>query len=350
VINKPIAKRHNISDTDAVDLWLEARATRSPGTFDQYRRASGRLLRWCHENSTTLNALKVSDAMRFLSFLERPTSGWIKDRTSVRTENDLAHLGMYAGLSKKSVKLTRTIIIQMFSYLLEAGYVRANVFKLTPVDGGATSNDVTRWINVKSMDWLLQWLNSCPDNNNEMQRARFIIQFLYHTGIRRSEMVALKFRDVVIKDDHAFVRVLGKRQKIRMVTLNSCAISAFNAYKTCMAKIHGKNSPLLFSLENNDAPITGRHLAKIVQDTLAAAAADCQDQEIKMQLVVATPHWFRHTMATHRLMAGASIETTQDELGHANINTTRIYAKTTSVMRAADAQKHADLLPPVAQT
>jgi site-specific recombinase XerD len=52
-----------------------------------------------------------------------------------------------------------------------------------------------------------------------------------------------------------------------------------------------------------------------------------------------TTHWLRHTNATHRLLAGASLETTQDELGHADPHTTRIYAKTSDTKRREDAEK-----------
>lgn len=56
-----------------------------------------------------------------------------------------------------------------------------------------------------------------------------------------------------------------------------------------------------------------------------------------------TTHWMRHTNATHRLMAGASLETTQDELGHADPRTTRIYAKASDTRRKEDAEKLAKL-------
>ena len=57
-----------------------------------------------------------------------------------------------------------------------------------------------------------------------------------------------------------------------------------------------------------------------------------------------TTHWMRHTNATHRLMAGASLETTQDELGHADPRTTRLYAKVSDTRQKEDAEKLAQLV------
>ena len=57
-----------------------------------------------------------------------------------------------------------------------------------------------------------------------------------------------------------------------------------------------------------------------------------------------TTHWMRHTNATHRLLAGASLETTQDELGHVSPTTTRIYTHTMDSQRDEDAEKLAQLL------
>jgi site-specific recombinase XerD len=67
-----------------------------------------------------------------------------------------------------------------------------------------------------------------------------------------------------------------------------------------------------------------------------------------VQFAQLSTHWLRHTNATHRLLAGASLETTQDELGHADPKTTRLYVKTLDQQRRADVDKFVKLQQPYA--
>lgn len=85
--------------------------------------------------------------------------------------------------------------------------------------------------------------------------------------------------------------------------------------------------------------ISERMLRKIVDSTCKSAARECEDPHISHELMRASPHWFRHTSATHRQEAGARLETTQQELGHANPSTTLRYAKIASRARREDAEK-----------
>ena len=102
--------------------------------------------------------------------------------------------------------------------------------------------------------------------------------------------------------------------------------------------------PLIPHVRNTKGPrvaISDRMLRKIVSTLCKAAAKACEDPHIAAELERTSPHWFRHTSATHRQEAGARLETTQEELGHVNPKTTLRYAKIAARARREDAERFA---------
>jgi len=144
-------------------------------------------------------------------------------------------------------------------------------------------------------------------------RNRAIIELLYGSGLRISELINLKLSD--IEFEAGFIRVLGKGNKQRLVPMGTYAKEAIEKYLD--------QKPPSKSLSVNNLLFTNRlgskysrvGMWKIIKNTVKKAGIDKN----------ITPHTFRHSFATHLLEGGADLRIVQEMLGHADISTTQIY-------------------------
>ncbi|MCW4466952.1 site-specific tyrosine recombinase XerD [Glutamicibacter sp. MNS18] len=155
-------------------------------------------------------------------------------------------------------------------------------------------------------------------------RDRAMLEFLYSTGARISEVVALDVDDVHFAtetDSDPVVRLFGKGSKERVVPLGSYARTALNEYlvraRPGMAS-KGKGSPALFLNQRG-----GRISRQSVWLILSKAA---EQAELGVEV---SPHTLRHSFATHLLEGGADVRVVQELLGHSSVTTTQIYTKVT---------------------
>lgn len=140
----------------------------------------------------------------------------------------------------------------------------------------------------------------------ETNKSKLIIQFLYSTGLRVSELVNLKVQDLNLTEKTGIVKQ-GKGKKDRMFTLSEKSISDIQSYLN-----EHPNCTYLFS---QTEPLTTRNIQKIIKKTAKKA-------QIQKKV---TPHTLRHSYATHLLESGTDIRIIQMLLGHENLNTTQIY-------------------------
>ena len=341
------------TDAEAAALWLRAKGVRSVNTFDSYRREASRLLLWLGEQRLSLAELKVEHVHHYYGHLANPPKHWIRPRKPHRSDTLLPTQALAGPLSNKSIAYTRTVLGQMCVYLQDAGYLQRNPFRLSvnlPVVAGTMP---TRLLDLESWRWLWNWILTLPcdkpSDAAHAARVRWLFALLYHTGIRREEAAHGRMGDFTRKDRAWSLRVLGKGNKEKYVTVNSVLLREMVRYRQSLKladyPVPGEDSPLVASVNvgRRNRPLTPRAIGLLVGTIGRRAAAECEDEHYRVQIAQMTTHWLRHTNATHRLLAGASIETTQDELGHADPRTTRIYAKTSDMRRKEDAEKLAKL-------
>lgn len=144
---------------------------------------------------------------------------------------------------------------------------------------------------------------------------------LYSSGLRVSEAVGLTLRDVDL--ENGWVRVVGKGNKERYVPVGSRAVAALRAYlqmrpdeEVWSRGTLCKECSALF-LNSRGQPLSDRSVRRILKLLLTNAGLEKD----------ATPHWFRHSFATHLLHAGADLRSIQELLGHASLSTTQRYTK-----------------------
>jgi len=145
-------------------------------------------------------------------------------------------------------------------------------------------------------------------------RLHALVETLYATGLRVSELVTLPRRS--IGPDTTMIMVKGKGGRERMVPLGGKARKALLAYLAARDAGKDKGSPYLFPSRGKEGHLTRRRVGQMMKDLAVAAGV--------MPSAV-SPHKLRHAFATHLLAHGADLRAVQQMLGHADISTTQIY-------------------------
>lgn len=153
----------------------------------------------------------------------------------------------------------------------------------------------------------------------EAKRDRAMLELLYASGMRVSELVALNLDDVDTED--GYVRCFGKGHKERLVPIYRQAALAVKEYmnETRPHLVHGAEEEALF-VNLRGERLTRQGLWQILKGYVKSAGLDAG----------VTPHTLRHSFATHMLSGGADLRSVQELLGHANISTTQVYTHLTS--------------------
>lgn len=335
------------NDYEAVQAWLSLHE--SAATQRAYRKEAERLILWAIvERGRALSSLTTEDAIAYRSFLRRPAphGRWVgpaQPRSSPEWRP-------FAGaLSARSVAYALSVLGAMYRWLIEQRYLLANPFAGIKIRGAARSTplDATRvfsdgeWAIVRTIADGLEW--SYGWDTPAAQRLRFVLDFAYATGLRASELVGATLGSIE-RDAHddQWLHVVGKGSKAGKVALPPMAGAALDHYlmqrglPTTRAR-WSRETPLVGGLDEDSlAGITAGRLWGVMRRFFETAAKviETDSPATAEKLRRATPHWMRHTHASHALARGAQLTTVRDNLRHASISTTSIYLHSDEVTRA----------------
>jgi site-specific recombinase XerD len=335
------------NDYKAVQAWLSLHE--SAATQRAYRKEAERLILWAIiERGRALSSLTTEDAIAYRGFLRRPTPrerwvGPVRPRTSPEWRP------FSGGLSARSSAYALAVLGAMYRWLIEQRYLLANPFAGVKVRGTGraaaldTSHAFTEgeWLLVRTiangLEWSYGWAAPAA------QRLRFVLDFAYGTGLRVSELVGACLGNIETDArGDPWVRLVGKGHKAGKVALPPLARTALDRYlverllPVTPSRWH-PDTPLVGSLEQDSAVgISDVPLWEITRRFFAKAAEVIESDNVVLaeKLRRASPHWMRHTHATHALARGAELTTVRDNLRHSSIATTSIYLHSDEVKRA----------------
>ncbi|MBE9460549.1 site-specific tyrosine recombinase XerD [Dyadobacter subterraneus] len=168
---------------------------------------------------------------------------------------------------------------------------------------------------VLSYDEIEQMLNAIDHSTPEGTRNRAIIEVLYSSGLRVSELIGLQLTFCYF--DIGFIRILGKGDKVRLVPIGKEAIKYVELYLEHVRKEIEvkKDSEDIVFLNRRGGQLSRVMIFLIIKDVAEKAGISKN----------VSPHTFRHSFATHLIEGGASLRAVQEMLGHESITTTEIY-------------------------
>lgn len=248
------------------------------------------------------------DLILFKKFLDL---NQIKD-TPLNCKSETIKNYLYKNLSdKKSRSQARSIsaLKSFFNYLVFEGLI-----KDSPISNIEAPKLERKLPEVLTEDEINQLIKSVNLNHVFGQRNKTIIEVLYGTGIRVSELVNLKLSNIFFRE--SILKVNGKGDKERFVPLGKIASTEIKTYLNIRdrMKIDSKNTDILF-INRYGRKLTRSMIFKIIKDA---------SKSIGLEKKI-SPHTLRHSFATHLLKNGADLRTIQLILGHESITTTEIY-------------------------
>jgi len=268
----------------------------------------------------TIDAYK-NDLSQFVAFLSNKAAKEDKHQLSWENIDRSLVLDYMVSLKERSyapATMARKVaaIKSFFNFLVTEGTLKKNPTE--GITGPKVGKALPKAISVEEVEKLLEQ----PDklSSPEAKRDKAMLELLYATGMRVTEMVSLNTRDVNLRA--GFVRCFGKGSKERIIPIHSKAIKAVKTYvDEARPKLLGATGEMALFLNRRGQRLTRQGFWLILKGYAEKAKIEAD----------ITPHVLRHSIATHLLHSGKmNLRELQELLGHANISTTQIYTHLTT--------------------
>jgi integrase/recombinase XerC len=280
-----------------------------------------------------------ADLEQFCQYLNggsQPSEGWtgsdqhtggVATQTETKIEQLLLALttdsvrAYMAGLNEKQYSKSTTArklatLRSFYKFLVKRGYLSSN-----PVMAVRTPKQDKRLPKFLEYDQVKKLLDAPPVNNWLGARDCAIMETLYSTGVRVSELVALNIEDVDFLGEALHVR--GKGKKERLTPIGSSALQAIQHYmefRNRRAQGNGNFDSKVLFVNKHGKRLSTRSVRRKMDKYLKIAGLDPS----------ISPHTLRHSFATHMLNNGADLRSVQELLGHQSLSTTQIYTHLTT--------------------
>lgn len=253
-------------------------------------------------SDNTINSYK-KDIIEYLNFLKPEYLNYLDIKYS-----DLRYLLEYYDKNKNTNRTIRRKISSLkgfYKYLVRNSLLKDNPFIYVSLP----KND-KKLPNYLNYNELMEIFNAIETNTFLGLRNRLIMELLYATGIRVSELVNIKINDIDLSNKQ--IVILGKGKKERIVYFNDVCLSYLKKYINLLKE--NKKCDYLI-VNKNYFNITTRGISLIIDKIIAKTSI----------IKNISPHVLRHTFATHLINNGCDLLTVQELLGHSSISTTGIY-------------------------
>ena len=252
-----------------------------------------------------------NDILQFLVFLEKNKKK-INEITSIDIEKFISKFTTQ-GLEKSTISRKMSALSHFFIFLLEE-----NIIKSNPIHELDLPKQIKKLPKILSVDQVEKLINSSrEDQSVNGIRLNTMIEILYATGIRVSELVEMKLSATYAEKN--FLLVQGKGNKERLVPISENTEDKIKDFLKIRNKFLNNDSEskwLFPSKQSSKGHITRQRFNQLLQ-TLC--------ERVNLNNIKISPHKLRHAFATHLLANGVDLRSLQQMLGHADISTTQIY-------------------------
>ena len=267
-------------------------------------------------SNNTINSYD-SDLKRVSSYFKN------KDLLKLNVNDLVKYISTLKELAPASVSHMISTLKTFYSYFIKIDKINVN-----PTDALKSPKlglHLPEYLSEDEIDLLLDIEVTDPFT----ARNKAILELMYATGLRISEVISLEFKNIDFEE--CIVRVMGKGSKERIVPINDYALKALSTYiddyRPLMIK---KDINNYIFLNNHGKQMTRQGVFKMIKQ-------ECLKKGIKKDI---SPHTIRHTFATHLLLNGADLRIIQELLGHSDISTTQIYTHLTNEELYNDYKKY----------
>ena len=260
-----------------------------------------------------------SDLDKFLIYLKKQKINSFKNTTKKDIINYLEYLNNNNSVASVARKLTT--IKNFYTYLTKIEYIKINITE--GIERPKLSKKLPQVLTIEEVDKLLDIpLNSAFDYRNKA-----MLELMYGTGLRISELLDLKLGDIDF--ENCIVRCLGKGNKERIVPIGEYVIFYLNAYLEHRPILLKKRKNEYLFLNSRGDKLSRFSFFKILKSIL-------KSKNINKNI---SPHSLRHSFATHILEGGGDLRSIQELLGHSDISTTKIYTHISNKQLKEDYEK-----------
>lgn len=248
-----------------------------------------------------------NDLTKFINYFDK------KDVLKLNVQHIEKYVKTLEELAPSTVSHNISSIKSFYNYYLKIGKIDIN--PSDAINQPKLGRHLPTYLTIDEMERLLMIHISTPFD----ARNKAILELMYATGLRISEVVNLEFKNIDFED--CIVRVMGKGSKERIVPINSIALQHLDNYLK-----HFRH--LLIKEDVNNYLFLNNHGKKMTrQGVFKMLKSEVEKKNIKKEV---SPHTLRHTFATHLLENGADLRIIQELLGHSDISTTQIYTHLTN--------------------
>tara|TARA_B100000683_G_scaffold84376_1_gene83260 strand:- start:556 stop:1431 length:876 start_codon:yes stop_codon:yes gene_type:complete len=248
-----------------------------------------------------------TDLNQFLSFYKEYSTSQKIEKVDKRTIRSWIVKLSLSNLSAKSINRKIASLKSFFKFLVKRDLIKKN--PSSHVTSLKTDQRIPTFIKEKDINFLFKNIDVKEDCTG--QRDLLILELLYGTGIRISELINIKISDINFAKKE--IKVIGKRSKERIIPLHNNAIYQTKKYLQLAEKEGYENQYLLFTKKGEK--IYPMLINRIVKKHLSTL--------IKSKKY--NPHLLRHTFATHILNKGGDLNSIKDLLGHSSLAATQVY-------------------------
>ena len=248
-----------------------------------------------------------SDLQKYVAFLEHKK---VKSYAQVTRNHITQFLFHEKERKQEASSIARALVAVklLHRFLVKEGELKEDITSV--LESPKLWKHLPTFLTIKEMELIL----GAPNTRNPTGvRDRAILELLYATGIRVSELVGLKTQDVNLES--GFLKCFGKGGKERIVPLGRAAKEFVERYLEKRKLQNGKSEALFLGSKRAAERLSRQAVWQMIKKY-------AKEARIKKEI---TPHTFRHSFATHLLERGADLRVVQELLGHADISTTQIY-------------------------